>query len=39
MGTKGSEVQKYAKANKLDLNDKYDLAKVIHFYNSFFEKK
>jgi hypothetical protein len=39
MGTRASEVQRYAKANRLDLTDKYELAKVISYYNSFFEKQ
>lgn len=32
------EVQKYVKANRLDLDDKYDLAKAVNYYNSLFLK-
>jgi hypothetical protein len=39
MGTRGSEVQRYAKANRLDFDDKSELIKILTFYNSLFEKK
>lgn len=39
MGKHEKEVQKYAKANRLDFDDKYDLSRILDYYNSFFEKK
>jgi hypothetical protein len=33
-----SEVQKYVKANRLDLDDKYELSQAVHYYNSLFQK-
>jgi hypothetical protein len=38
MGSRGSEVQKYAKTNKLDFDDKEDLIKIVSYYNSLFIK-
>ncbi len=38
MGNKGSDVQRYAKTNKLDFDDKYDLVKIVTYYNSLFAK-
>ena len=32
------EVQKYVRANRLDLDDKYELAKAVNYYNSLFQK-
>jgi hypothetical protein len=32
------EVQKYVRTNRLDFDEKYDLAKIIAYYNSFFKK-
>ena len=37
MGTKKDEVQKFAKANKLDFDNKYDIAKMTDYYNSLFK--
>jgi hypothetical protein len=37
MGSKADEVRSYAKSNKLDLNDKYELARIINYYNSLFK--
>lgn len=34
MGNKSRTVEKYVKANRLDFDDKYDLAKIIAYYNS-----
>jgi hypothetical protein len=37
MGNKGEDVQKYAKTNKLDFDEKQDLTKIVEYYNSLFE--
>ena len=34
MGNKGKAVEKYIKANRLDFDDKYDIAKIVAYYNS-----
>jgi hypothetical protein len=34
MGNRGKDVEKYIKANRLDFDDKYDLAKIVSYYNS-----
>ena len=34
MGNKGRDVEKYIRANRLDFDDKYDLAKIVAYYNS-----
>lgn len=34
MGNKGKDVEKYIRANRLDFEDKYDLAKIVAYYNS-----
>jgi hypothetical protein len=34
MGNKGKTVEKYIKANRLDFDDKYDLAQIVAYYNS-----
>jgi hypothetical protein len=34
MGNKGKDVEKYIKANRLDFDDKYDVAKIVAYYNS-----
>lgn len=34
MGNKGKEVEKYIKANRLDFDDKYDVARIVAYYNS-----
>lgn len=36
MGKQGDEVEKYMKANRLKFDDKYDLVKIIAYYNSLF---
>ncbi len=39
MQSKVDDVAKYAKSNRLNLDDKYELARVIEYYNSLYEKK
>ena len=34
MGNKGKDVEKYIKANRLDFDDKYDVARIVAYYNS-----
>ena len=34
MGNKGKEVEKYIRSNRLDFEDKYDVAKIVAYYNS-----
>lgn len=34
MGNKGKMVEKYIRANRLDFDDKYDVAKMVAYYNS-----
>jgi len=34
MGNRGKDVEKYIKANRLDFDDKYDLARIVAYYNS-----
>ncbi|MBX2940944.1 MAG: hypothetical protein KF860_01245 [Cyclobacteriaceae bacterium] len=36
MKDRKEEVQKYAKSNRLDFEDKYDLSRIIAYYNSLF---
>lgn len=38
MKGKESEVHRYVKSNRLDLDDKYELAKAISYYNSLYQK-
>lgn len=38
MGNKVEEVHKYAKENKLDFEKKYELARIVGYYNSLFRK-
>jgi len=38
MGNYGDEVQKYAKGNKLDFDEKKDLTRIVEYYNSFYDK-
>jgi hypothetical protein len=38
MGNYGDEVQKYAKSNKLDFDEKKDLTRIIEYYNTFYNK-
>lgn len=37
MGKYADEVQRYAKSNKLDFDEKYDLVRIIGYYNSLFK--
>ena len=37
MGNNAEEVQKYAKSNKLDFDEKQDLTKIVDYYNSFYK--
>ncbi len=37
MGNQAKEVEKYAKTNKLAFDDKYELVKIISYYNSLFK--
>jgi len=37
MGNYGEQVQKYAKGNKLDFDERRDLTKIVEYYNSFFQ--
>ena len=39
MGNRGDDVHDYAKDNKLDFDKKYDLKRIIDYYNSFFTSK
>jgi hypothetical protein len=34
MGSKKDEVEKYAKANRLDFANKYNVVRIIEYYNS-----
>lgn len=34
MGSKGKMVEKYIRANRLDFNEKYDVARIVAYYNS-----
>jgi hypothetical protein len=34
MGKRSDEVEKYIKTNNLKLDDKYDIAKIVAYYNS-----
>ena len=36
MGKRSEEVEKYAKTNRLKFDDKYDLARIVAYYNSLF---
>jgi hypothetical protein len=36
MNDRKEEVQKFAKANRLDFDEKYDLSRIIAYYNSLF---
>jgi hypothetical protein len=36
MRSKESQVQKFVKSNRLDLDEKYELAKVVNYYNSLY---
>jgi hypothetical protein len=39
MRSKRDEAEKYAKDNRLNLDEKYELARVIEYYNSLYQKK
>ena len=36
MGKQAGEVQKYAKVNRLNFEEKYDLTRIVEYYNSLF---
>lgn len=38
MGKQGSQVQKYAKSNKLDFDQRDELVKIVTYYNSLFQR-
>ncbi len=38
MNDRKEEVQKFAKANRLDFDEKYDLSRIIAYYNSLFSR-
>ncbi len=38
MTSRKDEVQKFAKANRLDFDEKYDLSRIIAYYNSMFPR-
>lgn len=37
MGKRAQDVEDYMKENKLKIDDRYDLAKIVAYYNSFFK--
>jgi len=37
MGTKGDEVAKFAKKNRLDFDKKYEASQMVAYYNSLFK--
>lgn len=39
MDNRSDEVKKFIKVNRLDLDRKYDLARIFEYYNSLFKKK
>lgn len=39
MGNRGEDVQKYARVNKLSFDEKYELAKIVAYYNSLVAKR
>ncbi|MCX8491340.1 MAG: hypothetical protein ORN54_09760 [Cyclobacteriaceae bacterium] len=39
MENKKTEVREYAKTNRLDFDDKYELIRIVDYYNSLFVKK
>jgi hypothetical protein len=39
MGSRADDVHEYAKDNKLDFDRKYDLKRIIDYYNSFYANK
>jgi hypothetical protein len=39
MESKESEVREFAKENRLDFSDKYELVRIVEYYNSLFLKK
>jgi hypothetical protein len=38
MGTKGEEVEKYIKEHKLNFDRKYDVGRIVEYYNSLFKR-
>jgi len=39
MENKEPEIKEYAKVNRLDFDDKYELIRIVDYYNSLFVKK
>lgn len=39
MRQKADDVERFAKKNRLDFDDKYELGRIINYYNSLFDKK
>jgi hypothetical protein len=39
MGNQGDPVEKFMKANKLNVDDKYEFAQAVDYYNSLFKQK
>jgi hypothetical protein len=39
MGKQGEDIQKYSRTNRLSFDEKYELAKIITYYNSLVAKK
>jgi hypothetical protein len=39
MENKEPEIKEYAKVNRLDFDDKYELVRIVDYYNSLFVKK
>jgi hypothetical protein len=37
MGNHGEDVQKFAKSNRLDFDNKRDLSRIVEYYNSFYK--
>jgi hypothetical protein len=37
MGNQGDQVEQYAKKNKLGIEEKYEFAQIVDYYNSFFK--
>ena len=37
MGNKGDPVEKYMKTNKLNIDQKYEFAQIVDYYNSLFK--
>ncbi|MGE0772732.1 MAG: hypothetical protein AB7K37_13530 [Cyclobacteriaceae bacterium] len=37
MQNRADEIQRYARTNRLDFDEKYDIAKIVAYYNSFYK--